>query len=147
MFNEIYFIKHYFFRYIHDISSFSSQLRQALTTEAHFVRRQYSWYLIVTPILQALRWTSVEQRRSDARATTMYRIHYNLIDIPAVMYLQSNIKDTRGHQLKYHLPASTVLAHRHSFFPATIRIWNALPSHVVLAPSLETVRTSLVSSG
>ena len=113
---------------------------------ARFVSRQYSWYLRVTPMLQALRWTSLEQRRSDARATMMYRKHYNLFNISAVIYLQLNIRDMRGHQLKYQLPASTVFAHRHSFFPATVRIWNALPSHVVLAPSLESLRTNLVSS-
>ena len=108
--------------------------------------RQYSWYLNVMPMLQALSRTSLEQRRSDTRATMMYQIHYNLIDLPSVVYLQPNIRDTLGPHLKYHRPASIVLAHRHSFFPETVRICNALPSHVVLAPSLETFRTSLVSS-
>ena len=122
------------------------QLEMVQRRAARFISRQYSWYLSVTPMLQALRWISLEQRRSEARATMMYQIHYNVIDIPAVMYLQLNIRDRRGHQLKYHLPASIVLAHQHSFFTATIKIWNALPSHVVLAPSLATFRTSLVSS-
>ena len=44
---------------------------------------------------------------------------------------------TRGHNIKFIVPQSSVNTHLYSFSPSTMRIWNQLPQQAVSAPSLE----------
>ena len=51
--------------------------------------------------------------------------------------------NTRGHPLKLMLPESRVNARAHAFPVRVITVWNRLPTHVVLAPSLLSFKNSL----
>jgi hypothetical protein len=50
---------------------------------------------------------------------------------------------TRGHQQRYRVPYCRTLAYKESFFPLTIRLWNAQPDNINAADSLETFRTRI----
>ena len=51
--------------------------------------------------------------------------------------------NTRGHPLKLMLPESRVNARAHAFPVRVVTVWNRLPTHVVLAPSLLSFKNSL----
>jgi len=63
-----------------------------------------------------------------------------------MIMLTPNMQSTRGHGSGYCIPAGCVDAFRHSFFPVTIRIWNNLPSDVVMSPSLEVFKFRLAGA-
>jgi len=93
-----------------------------------------------TLMMQQLGWNTLQERRNQARVIMMYRIVNGLIAIPASLYLTYSTQSTRGHGLK------CVSAFNYSFFPATIRIWNQLPAHVVMSPSIEAFKSRLAGS-
>ena len=92
-------------------------------------------------MLQYLGWDSLEERRLHSRATKLYRIVHALVAIPLHPNLQWNTRETRGHSTKFFVPTVRVDAYRFSFFPATVTLWNNLPSDVVLSPSVNCFRT------
>ena len=76
-----------------------------------------------------LGWSSLQQRRIEARLVIMYRITHDLVDIPAAQYLHpATFMHIRGHSQRYMLPFCRTGVNRHSFFPAGIRLWNQLQS-------------------
>jgi len=97
-------------------------------------------------MMQQLGWSTLEERRKQARAFMMYRIVHGQIAIPAPVYLTPNMQSTRGHGSRLCIPAGCVDAFRHSFFPVTIRIWNNLHSDVVMSPSLEVFKSRLTGA-
>ena len=99
-----------------------------------------------TLMMQQMGWNTLQERRNQARVIMMYRIVNGLIAIPASLYVTNSTQSTRGHGLKFHVPAGCVSAFNHSFFPATIRIWNQLPADVVMSPSIEGFKSRLAGS-
>ena len=97
-------------------------------------------------MMQQLGWSTLEERRKQARAVTMYRIVHGQIAIPAPVYLTPSMQSTRGRGSRFCIPAGCVDTFRHSFFPVTIRIWNSLPSDVVMSPSLEVFKSRLAGA-
>jgi len=97
-------------------------------------------------MIQQLGWNTLQERRNQARVIMMYRIVNGLIAIPASLYLTHSTHSTRGHGLKFRVPAGCVSAFNHSFFPATIRIWNQLRAHVVMSPYTEAFKSRLAGS-
>jgi len=89
----------------------------------------------LTLMMQQMGWNTLQERRNQARVIMMYRIVNGLI-IPSSLYLTYSTQSTRGHGLKFRVPAVCVSAFNHSFFPATIRIWNQLPADVVMSPAI-----------
>ena len=54
---------------------------------ARFVVHNYSWETSRSTLASALSWPTLEQRRAEARLTTMYKITNNLLDINPNQYL------------------------------------------------------------
>ena len=119
-----------------------NKLEMVQRRAARFVHRDYSRYSSVQPMLTNLGWETLQERRSKAKATMMYRIVNNLIDIPGDPYLIPTQSTTRGHNQKFHNPYCRSTPMLHSF-PSGIRIWNALPTGVAQAPCLETFKSGL----
>ena len=114
---------------------------------ARFVKGDYDRTSSVTAMLDELGWDTLQERRQQAKATMFYRIVYGLVCIPSTPFLiPTLVSTTRGHNMKFLVPQSSVNAHKYSFFPSTTRIWNQLPQQAVSAPSLEVYKLLLQKS-
>ena len=71
-----------------------------------------------------LDWSPLQERRSKLKATMMFKIKNNLIEISKNRLLPS---PTPRRQLNFQVPHSKLELHKNSFFPSTIRLWNNLP--------------------
>ena len=112
-----------------------------------FVKRDYDRTSSVTAMLDELGWDTLQERRQQAKATMFYRIVYGLVCVPSTPFLiPTLVSTTRGHDMKFLVPQSSVNAHKYSFFRSTTRIWNQLPQQAVSAPSLEVYKLLLQKS-
>ena len=77
-------------------------------------------------MISRLQWESLEQRRAKARATFMYKIVNNLVDVHAEHILTTSDNRTRGNAA-YRTLHTNADVYRYSFFPRTIITWNTIP--------------------
>ena len=87
---------------------------------ARYVTNSHNNRSSVNQMLEHLEWKSLEQRRKDARLTMMYKITNEKVAIPRNMQDKS-----------FQIPSAASDYRKYSFFPRTIRDWNALPPGVV----------------
>ena len=67
----------------------------------------------------------------------MFQIMTGGINIhPDQFFAPAERSTTRGHPMKLRKPQATARARRHALAVRAINDWNALPSSIVLAPSL-----------
>ena len=98
----------------------------------------------VSAMVASLQWQSRQERRARMRMHMLYKIVNGAVDIPTEPYLiPSHLFGTRGAQLKFERPHTRLYVYQHSFFPASVSLWNLLPPHVTDAPSLEVFRARL----
>ena len=102
----------------------------------------------VTEILNELGWRTLEDRRSRARLTSMYKMTNNLVAIPETYHpapkTTARTRRTNHHQFSQY--QANILAYQHSFIPGTIPKWNLLPEAVAGAPSLDQFKASLAQT-
>ena len=120
-----------------------NQLERVQRRAARFVHSNFYRTSSVSSMLQSLNWPLLQERRAQAKVVMMYRIVYNLVDIPTV-YLIPTI-NTRGSQ-HYLVPFARTQCYQRSFFPDTIRLWNNLPSSVTSCTTLESFKTVVQST-
>ena len=120
------------------------QLETVQRRAARFVTGDYKTTSSTSQMITNLGWSSLQQRRIEARLVMMYRITHDLVDIPAAQYLHpATVMHIRGPSQPYMLPFCRTDVYRHSFFPAGIRLWNQLPEHVATAQTLESFKAGL----
>ena len=108
---------------------------QANKHKLEMVQRRYARFIYsdfrrtssVTDMLHQLHWPTLEERRAQFKVVMMYRIVFSLIDIPPDIVHPSATTTTRGHSHKLLVPHTRLVGFQGSFFPDTIRLWNALP--------------------
>ena len=110
---------------------------------ARYVYNTYSRYSSVTAMLQSLDWETLESRRFNMRLCIIYKAYYNLAIFPLSDYTTPITVQTRGNNIKFILPHCSKDVFKHSFLPAALRGWNALPQSAVEATSLELFKASL----
>ncbi|KAK6187282.1 hypothetical protein SNE40_005345 [Patella caerulea] len=93
-------------------------------------------------MLKELELEPLQTRRAQARATMMYWVVHNLIDIPSTP-LQPTGSKTRGHTIRYLQPPCSPRAYQDSFFPAGISLWNKLPTHNEDADTLDIFKSRI----
>ena len=69
--------------------------------------------------------------------------HVDVVPSPGTLTKVSRF--TRGHKSKILVPYSRTDAYLFSFFPSGIRVWNALPSNVTSAVSVDAFKNSIDS--
>ena len=75
-----------------------------------------------------LKWESLKQRRKGSRLILFYKGLKGQANIP-VDDLKTPFRYTRNHYSEpFQVPYARTDTYRHSFFPVTIRDWNALPT-------------------
>ncbi|KAK3090576.1 hypothetical protein FSP39_012808 [Pinctada imbricata] len=122
----------------HNINRLEMVQRRA----ARFVMGDYHTTSSVTTMMEQLGWRTLQERRAQAKAVMMFRIVNQLVDIPHT-YLTPARVSVRGHSQRFTVPHTRTTTYRHSFFPDSIRIWNALPQDAISCNTLESFKASL----
>ena len=91
----------------------------------------------VTAMLKDLNWGPLDQRCIDSRLMMMYKVTYDLVAIPASLYLVQNTRASRHTpSLAYRQIQTLKDNYRFTFFPRTIIHWNDLPAKIRTLPTL-----------
>ena len=88
-------------------------------------------------------WDSLEERRARGKLTTLHKARTGAITIPMDDLLVLNPDSGTRHSTHYFIPYSSLNCHLHSFYPSTIRLWNALPPDLKTPMSLDSFKNSL----
>ncbi len=112
---------------------------------ARFVVHNYNWDVSGATLASALDWSTLEQRRAEARLANMYKITNNIIDIDPDQYFTTSTRRTRSsnHPHRYTQHSTSTNFHAYSFFPRSIVQWNRLSPNTVQAPSLDAFKGAL----
>lgn len=115
-----------------------NQIEMVQRRAARYVLNRYRNTSSVSEMLQQLGWCTLQRRREIHRLSTIYNMHYSLVDFDTINYIHPATRLTRNaHPLGYTVPRSRTQQHQQSFFPRTVQQWNSLPQAAVMAPSLE----------
>ena len=52
-------------------------------------------------------------------------------------YRESLFEYTRGHHMRFTQPFTRIDSYLYSFFPSSIKLWNALPNHILNSTNIE----------
>ena len=114
-----------------------NKLEAAQRRAARWATRDYKQMSSVTEMLGNLRWRPLDQRRIDNRLIMLYKITFDLVAIPVEDYLVRNRRESKFiHPLAYRQIQTSTNYYKFSFFPRTIVHWNALPTSIVMLPTL-----------
>ena len=97
---------------------------------ARFVMNNYNRTASVTEMLNSLQWQTLEKRRNNLRASLMYKIINDMVDINVHQQFRPSNTTTRGHHQRFLQLPTRVDAYMNSFFPFTIKLWNQLDDHI-----------------
>jgi hypothetical protein len=116
---------------------------------ARYVLQRYRNSSCVSDMLHELGWQSLEERRKHQRLTMMYKMHNNLVAIHQHDYITPTSRPSRNmHPQGYIVPGRPgPQYYENSYFPRTVREWNALPSIVINAPTVDSFRVRLSCQG
>ncbi|KAL8593065.1 hypothetical protein ACOMHN_017991 [Nucella lapillus] len=97
-------------------------------------------------LVKQLGLDTLQSRRQTDRACLMFKVVRNYVDISIPVELIQKSKDgmqTRGHREKMMQTQPSVDTYKYSFFPASIILWNALPTPFLTAQLVPSFRSSL----
>ncbi|XP_056006769.1 uncharacterized protein LOC130050570 [Ostrea edulis] len=111
---------------------------------ARMVMNDFRTTSSVSSMIQQLNWPLLQERRAQVRSIMMYRIVYQLVDIPSTLLIPTI--SPRGNNIIFLVPyVRTTVYQKSGFFPDGIRIWNSLPSEAVNATSLDSFKCQIQS--
>ena len=112
---------------------------------ARYVSNRFHYTSSVLSILEELKWPTLEERRRKVRLVLMYKIVNGLVKIDATDRLIKPSRISRNmDQHCFQIPSCYTDMRKESFYPRTIRDWNALPTDTASAKSLEAFKTLLL---
>ena len=95
-----------------------------------YAHRHTFFFLDLAETLEKLRWESLKKRRTYSRINLMYKGLKGVASIPTDVLLP--IRCSRNHHtLTFQTPAARTDIYKGSFFPKTIRDWNALTDLII----------------
>ena len=116
-----------------DVNEVEADQRRA----ARWATRDYRYTSSVTAMLKDLNWGPLDQLCIDSRLMVMYKVTYDLVAIPASLYLVRNTRASRQiPSLAYGQIQTLKDYYRFTFFSRTIIHWNALPANIRTLPIL-----------
>lgn len=109
------------------------KLEKVQRKAARFILSRYSRTDSVSNMLEILNLPTLLDRRTDARLKFFFSLTKNAFNIKTTQYLiPKQGRDVRGTNSRaYRVPQLRINTYAYSFFPRTIRQWNALPESVV----------------
>ena len=108
------------------------EIEKVQNRAARFVTSNYSFETVsMTGILENLKWESLKKRKRDSRLILLYKGLKGAACIP-IDDLIPPIRSSRNHHsLTFQIPTTRTDSYKGSFFPQTIRDWNALPDSII----------------
>ena len=119
------------------------QIEAVQRRAARWVVNRYRQTSSVLDMLSDLQWPSLQSRRRQARLSTLFKhVHRKIIIDSSVAPSPQAPNPLRprtrqSHPLSFENKGCRTTYRQSSFFPRTIREWNALPAPVVLSGTLE----------
>ena len=111
---------------------------------ARYVKNRYNNTSSVTDLLHQLEWDTLENRRKIARLTLMYKITNGIVNIdPSSKLIPPNRYSRKMHNHTFQHPSCNTTMRSQSYYPRTIREWNALPADTVKAASLDSFKARI----
>ena len=108
---------------------------------ARYVLNRYHNTSSVSDMIAELNWNSLENRRKMARLNMLYKLANGHINVDTTDKLVPNLRLSRNiNSQAFQIPSCRTTIRKESFYPRTIREWNALPESTVSAPSLESFK-------
>ena len=101
----------------------------------------------VTAMVNQLGWPALKDRRLNNRITLLYKVKNKLIEVPEEYHPvpNNNRVSRRVHNQQYKRLQTENDNMKFAFIPRTIEDWNNLPSSVVEAESLESIKARLAA--
>ena len=112
----------------------NDELENVQKRAARFVTRNYSYETgSMTGILEELKWETLQKRRKDNR---LILIKVKPDSLQMTLSPKKNRRCTNQHSLVFQIPSASKDSYKKSFFPQTIRDWNALPDSLISSAKL-----------
>ena len=104
---------------------------------ARFVAGNYNYETgSMTGILRQLKWEALKKRRKDNRLILLYKGLKGKASIPTDDLIPKTRCCRNQHSMAFQTPIANTDVYKGSFFPQTIRDWNALPDSLMLSSLL-----------
>ncbi|RUS81099.1 hypothetical protein EGW08_011139 [Elysia chlorotica] len=113
---------------------------------ARWVVNRYRQTSSVGDMLNQLNWPSLEQRRKNTRLSTLYKYHQGEVKIDmsnTPRLLNTGYNTRRSHKDQCVVEPSIRNYRKYSFFPRTIKEFNALPHEAHQCASIEGFKSFL----
>ena len=85
----------------------------------------------ITGILGQLKWESLKKRRKDNRLILLYKGLKGKASVPTDDFIPKARRCRNQHSIEFQTPIANTDIYKGSFFPRTIRDWNALPDSLI----------------
>ena len=105
-----------------------NELEKVQNQAARFVTGNYNFETgSMTGILEHLKWESLKKRRRDSRLILLYKGLKGKASLPTDDLIPLVRHCRNDHSMAYPVPIANTNIYKCSFFPHTIRYWNAPP--------------------
>ena len=85
----------------------------------------------MTSILEQLGWESLHEKRKGSKLVLLFKGLKGRASIPSNDLQPPNRRSRNQHPMAFQVSYSRTDIHKYSFFPDTIRDWNALPESII----------------
>ena len=108
------------------------ELESVQKRAARFVTGNYNYETgSMTGILGQLKWESLKKRRKDNRLILLYKGLKGKASVPTDDLIPKTRRCRNQQSLAFQTPIANTDVYKGSFFPQTIRDWNALPDSLI----------------
>ena len=108
------------------------ELESVQKRAARFVTGNYNYETgSMTGILGQLKWESLKKRRKDNRLILLYKGLKGKASVPTDDLIPKTRRCRNQHSMAFQTPIANTDVYKGSFFPQTIRNWNALPDSLI----------------
>ena len=108
------------------------ELESVQKRAARFVTGNYNYETgSMTGILGQLNWESLKKRRNDNRLILLYKGLKGKASVPTDDLIPKTRRCRNQHSMAFQTPIANTDVYKGSFFPQTIRDWNALPDSLI----------------
>ena len=97
---------------------------------ARFVTGNYN-FGSMTSILEQLGWESLHKRRKGNKLILLFKGLKGRASIPCDNLQPPNRRSRNQHPMAFQVPYARTDIYKYSFFPGTIRDWNAHPAAII----------------
>ena len=102
----------------------------------HWIFNDYNYSHSVTTMLQNLSWPTFQYHRKWMHLSLLYKSINHLTTLKIPNYFTHIYTSTRIHHQRSNFTNIRTNSYMNSYFPRTIREWNALPLNIIKSPSL-----------